>query len=247
MRYIISTVMTVMTLCFYAAPAPGACPSAMGALLLDSASSSGKFYQYQVAMRGLGSGPISLRLDVVDNGVQKGSLFAASLNPDQGALELVFYWPTATVNAVRLHDLPEVRSGIATSCPALSAQILDPVPVQSTWSFDDHGLVAAAEMPLLQTQSAPLEKGVPPPVITKVKPQYSFADRERDIEGTVVIGIAIGPSGHVLNAWVAHSSGHKSLDDSAVAAARSSTFLGFQAGGKPIVRTFFDTYTFSAD
>ena len=80
----------------------------------------------------------------------------------------------------------------------------------------------------------------------KVRPEPAYPDRARraGVEGRVVVQLRISAAGEVVSAQVAESSGSASLDTSALAAARASTFTPATAGDRPVASEATATYRF---
>ena len=71
-------------------------------------------------------------------------------------------------------------------------------------------------------------------MLTNVNPVYPDSARKAGIEGSVWVQVLVDTSGSVGQARVMKTSGHKSLDDSAIAAALKSTFEAAKADGKKV-------------
>ncbi|MBI4254559.1 MAG: energy transducer TonB [Candidatus Rokubacteria bacterium] len=65
-------------------------------------------------------------------------------------------------------------------------------------------------------------------------PPYPAAARERRLEGMVLLSVLVGRSGRVVDASVAASSGSALLDDVAVAAVRTWTFVPARRGARAV-------------
>jgi periplasmic protein TonB len=65
-------------------------------------------------------------------------------------------------------------------------------------------------------------------------PAYPFTARLRGWEGNVDVGLVLGADGRVYEARVQRSSGHRVLDDVALAVARRSRFTVAHADGEPL-------------
>jgi protein TonB len=97
---------------------------------------------------------------------------------------------------------------------------------------------------------APSVAVAPAPVFVapqfKVRPEPAYPERARraGVEGHVVVRLRISAGGEVVSAQVAESSGSASLDASALAAARASTFTPASAGDRPVASEASATYRF---
>jgi TonB family protein len=83
--------------------------------------------------------------------------------------------------------------------------------------------------------------------IHKVQPEYPEMAKEQNIQGTVIVLITIGPSGSVVSASIAESSGNAALDKAALQAAQESTFRPPLANGIPTTRQYKIEYDFQLD
>lgn len=71
------------------------------------------------------------------------------------------------------------------------------------------------------------------------QPDYPNAARRREMEGTVVLNLLIGPNGRVQDAKILQSSGHDLLDRAALRhAQREWRFLPATEGGEPVTKWF---------
>ncbi len=76
-------------------------------------------------------------------------------------------------------------------------------------------------------EATPLYRNNPPPAYPKIA-------RKRGFQGIVTLSILVNEKGTVANLWVLTSSGHKTLDNSAITAVKNWTFEPATKGGKPI-------------
>jgi protein TonB len=84
--------------------------------------------------------------------------------------------------------------------------------------------------------SACSEAVVRPKRKVPVAPKYTIQARQAEIEGVVRVQVTVDESGHVINARVVSSLGY-GLDESALAAARATTFEPATQCGKAVVGT----------
>jgi protein TonB len=87
-----------------------------------------------------------------------------------------------------------------------------------------------------QGAAACSEPVVRPKRKTPVAPKYTMQARQAEIEGVVRVQVTVDESGHVLNARVISGLGY-GLDESALAAARATSFEPATQCGKPVVGT----------
>ncbi len=83
-------------------------------------------------------------------------------------------------------------------------------------------------------------------IVHKVEPVYPDVVKQGGYQGTVAVILSIGPNGEVLSARVGESSGNQALDDSALAAARASTYQCPPAAGRE-VELYQVIYRFTLD
>jgi protein TonB len=95
--------------------------------------------------------------------------------------------------------------------------------------------VAQLEAPT-QGASACTEPVVRPKRKVPVAPKYTMQARQAEIEGVVRVQVTVDESGHVLSARVVSGLGY-GLDESALAAAKATTFEPATQCGKPVVGT----------
>jgi protein TonB len=81
--------------------------------------------------------------------------------------------------------------------------------------------------------------------IARQEPVYPEIAREQDARGTAIVLVTIGPKGNVLSARVSQSTGFQMLDNAALDAAHSSSFLPPVIDGKPATATYRITYDFA--
>lgn len=81
--------------------------------------------------------------------------------------------------------------------------------------------------------------------VSEVRPDYPEIAREQGASGTAVIYVTIGPKGSVISARVGQSTGNSLLDQSALRAARASSFAPPRIDGKPATETYRVVYQFS--
>ena len=92
--------------------------------------------------------------------------------------------------------------------------------------------------------AAPSPVFIAPQFKARPEPEYPERARRAGVEGRVVVQLRISAAGEVLAAEVAESSGSASLDASALAAARASTFTPATAGDRPVASEASATYRF---
>ncbi|HKW45110.1 MAG TPA: TonB family protein, partial [Candidatus Eremiobacteraceae bacterium] len=74
--------------------------------------------------------------------------------------------------------------------------------------------------------------------------EYPQIALQQNIEGTVVVLVTIGPTGELVSASIASSSGNAALDEAALAAARSSRYSPYIANGSPVTQQYKIVYEF---
>jgi len=87
-----------------------------------------------------------------------------------------------------------------------------------------------------QGAAACAEPVVRPKRKVPVAPKYTMEARQAEIEGVVRVQVTVDESGHVLSARVVSGLGY-GLDESAIAAAKATTFEPATQCGKPVVGT----------
>ncbi len=80
--------------------------------------------------------------------------------------------------------------------------------------------------------------------VDRVAPAYPDIAREQGAQGTAIVLATVGPKGNVISVALDQSTGNKVLDQSALAAARTSRFQPPEIGGKPATETYRIVYTF---
>lgn len=136
--------------------------------------------------------------------------------------------PVAPVPAVRV--LAPVSTLIAPT-NASSSEFVAPVSVSPT------SVLAVPAVVSTPVFVAPRFKSRPDPV-------YPERARRAGTEGRVTVRLRISAAGEVVSAEVAESSGSASLDASALAAARASTFDPASTGDRPVPAEASATYRF---
>jgi protein TonB len=109
--------------------------------------------------------------------------------------------------------------------------------------------------PLPQTKSLPSAQSSTKPELVKTlpigidckKPDYPFASKRLEEEGTVALKIFIGTDGNVFKISVEKSSGFKRLDDAARTEAMRWRFKPATLDGKPIEHSFTTSFKFNLD
>lgn len=97
---------------------------------------------------------------------------------------------------------------------------------------------APMDAPAAVTQDGDLrDAGVfcPDAVTNQVTPVYPAVSRRRGEQGVVLVKVMIGSDGRPTRIQVQRSSGHRRLDDAAVAAAGQSTYRPVQRHGRAVV------------
>jgi protein TonB len=84
-----------------------------------------------------------------------------------------------------------------------------------------------------------------PGFVRKVTPEYPQTAKDKNVQGTVVVLITIGPNAVLQDSSILASSGSDALDKAALAAARQSTYKAPEADNKSSTHRYVVTYTFS--
>jgi len=92
-------------------------------------------------------------------------------------------------------------------------------------------------LPIRIGGNAPCRNGRLPRAVEK-------AARRRGIEGTVKVGLEVGPGGAVARAWVLRSSGSRALDRAALENVRAWAFEANAPGPESEDRVFFQDVRF---
>ncbi len=86
---------------------------------------------------------------------------------------------------------------------------------------------------------------VPAHLITRIQPSYPLRARRNGWEGLVVIRIDVDSRGKITAGSVVQSSGHRALDDAALAAVRRAGFAAARRAGSPVASTILLPIRFS--
>jgi protein TonB len=124
--------------------------------------------------------------------------------------------------------------GLAVPGPAAAAATAatkGPAPGVTATTHKVRELEASAQGP-----SACTEAVVKPKRKVPVAPKYTMEARRAEIEGVVRVQVTVDESGHVISARVVSGLGY-GLDESALAAAKATTFDPATQCGKPVVGT----------
>ena len=121
--------------------------------------------------------------------------------------------------------------GIAVPSEAVAATAATPARAAVTATHKVQQLVAP-------TQGAYVcnEPVVRPKRKVPVAPKYTLQARQAEIEGVVRVEVTVDETGHVVNARVLSGLGY-GLDESALSAARTTTFDPATRCGKPVIGT----------
>ena len=141
--------------------------------------------------------------------------------------------------------IPRVQSQAPVSQAPVAAE-----PDNSALPSSDEGLLEATPpgtgtpgpAPVLAPPAPPPPPPPAPVIQAKVgadfarKPglEYPMQARRQQWEGTVILRAQVLPNGHVGAVSVQKSSGHSALDDAALSAAKSWSFVPASQGGNPV-------------
>ncbi|HEY0798754.1 MAG TPA: energy transducer TonB [Candidatus Baltobacteraceae bacterium] len=137
---------------------------------------------------------------------------------------------------------PTIRYVLPTEAPAESSATMAPRPTVAATSAQ------VASAPQVATPGSIYAPGtiLDARFISRVEPTYPEIAREQDAHGSATVLVTIGPSGTVISARVGQSTGFNSLDNAAIEAARSSTFLPPVIDGRPATATYRVVYDFNS-
>ena len=110
--------------------------------------------------------------------------------------------------------------------------------------FLDYGEPATASQNMEQASLTKETKRAGARALRLVKPVYPMSARRLGHEGTVVLAIRVLDSGRVDDVIVVTSTGHRSLDQAAVRAARRSRYAPAIFGGLSVSSTQHTAFTF---
>jgi protein TonB len=123
--------------------------------------------------------------------------------------------------------------------PAVAAPIASPVPPAAP----AHTLATKGEV-LAAVPAPAAEVFVPPAFRFRQEPAYPERARRAGAEGVVGVRIALAPDGSVRQVELTQSSGSRLLDEAALTAARSSTFVPASLNRTPVAAEAVASYRF---
>ncbi|MEN9653585.1 MAG: hypothetical protein RL303_1305 [Verrucomicrobiota bacterium] len=168
---------------------------------------------------------------------REGGLLLVSLAPDPVAV------PGETKEGMALGAgaplvVPSPRP-VASSVPVPSAPSM--TPAEST------GVAAAASAPSPSALAVSPPSAVvftEPAFLVRQEPAYPERARRAGVAGVAVVRIWLTPSGGIERVELAGSSGHRLLDEAALAAAGASTFTPAARDRQPVAASAVATYRF---
>ncbi|HME81459.1 MAG TPA: TonB family protein, partial [Candidatus Eremiobacteraceae bacterium] len=169
-------------------------------------------------------------------GTEPSSILARGLT---GKQTVYFTWPSDDVIGLEVVEVG--GNGIAemTGClgaPGHSIEIdKDSLRFPETQTFDDSQVSLGPE--IMTTQ-----KVTDADFLTKVSPKYPELIREQGIQGFATVVVIVEKGGDLIDARIYRSSGNKVLDQSAIDAARASTYSEPRIGDTPIVEAYLAEY-----
>ncbi len=98
--------------------------------------------------------------------------------------------------------------------------------------------------PAVATPAPVAEVFTPPAFLTRPEPAYPERARRAGAEGVAVVRLLLTAEGAVERAELTTSSGHRLLDEAALAAARASTFTPAERARRPVAAEAVATYRF---
>ena len=170
--------------------------------------------------------------------VREGGLVVVSLLPEPIAL------PGEAKGGVALGaglPVPVATNVVAAPsvAPAVTAPIASPVPPAAPAN------ALATKGEVLAAVPAPVaEVFVPPAFRFRQEPAYPERARRAGAEGVVGVRIALAPDGSVRQVELTQSSGSRLLDEAALTAARSSTFVPASLNRTPVAAEAVASYRF---
>lgn len=145
---------------------------------------------------------------------------------------------------IRWFTLDSVTADTKSIVCASGQEYVLPDALYSTDGTFDDAVLAPGPLPLVM----PFQ---PPRWTSKVVPNYPDLAKEDNDQGAVTVAVTIDATGKTSDVNVVTSSGHRSLDDAALDAARASSFgpaiMPAALGGKAMALRFVIDYTFALD
>jgi len=134
--------------------------------------------------------------------------------------------------------VPSVRP-LASSVPAPTAPSIAPT--------ESAGIAAVAGAPspsALAVSPPPAVVFTEPAFLVRQEPAYPERARRAGVAGVAVVRIWLTPAGGIERVELAESSGHRLLDEAALAAAGASTFTPAARDRQPVAASALATYRF---
>ncbi|MEO0040478.1 MAG: hypothetical protein RIS38_1426 [Verrucomicrobiota bacterium] len=134
--------------------------------------------------------------------------------------------------------VPSVRP-LASSVPAPTAPSIAPT--------ESAGIAAVAGAPspsALAVSPPPVVVFTEPAFLVRQEPAYPERARRAGVAGIAVVRIWLTPAGGIERVELAESSGHRLLDEAALAAAGASTFTPAARDRQPVAASALATYRF---
>lgn len=165
----------------------------------------------------------------------EGGLLLVSLEPDPVAV------PGEAKEGVALG----AGAPVAVPSTAVVAAPVTPTAMPST--VEPTGAPAVASAPAPSALGAPAPTAVvftEPAFLVRQEPVYPERARRAGAAGTAVVRVWLTPAGDVERVELAASSGHRLLDEAALAAAGASTFTPAARDRRPVAASAVATYRF---
>jgi TonB family protein len=229
------------------------CPVRVLSLNLEGKGTADQRYRYRVVLEAAAAGaPRDLDLQIQTGNGRTLSARAAHLQfyQDEGAYDdvVVFDRPSQDVSGIAVEDT--VAGDATTPCTSPTARVGDPIEGLVGWdiptviaTLGDSKNVSSdvSQIDLLNGRS---RDGL---FKTKAALNYPLIAQNMDVSGETVVRVTLGPAGQLEDARIDTSSGSKVLDDSAIDAAKKSTYVGSILDGIPIVQAYKIVYEFRLD
>lgn len=132
---------------------------------------------------------------------------------------------------------------VAVSVPAFVPPVV-PIAVVSSPAPAPKAVAVTTPAPAVATPAPVAEVFTPPAFLTRPEPAYPERARRAGAEGVAVVRLLLTAEGAVERAELTTSSGHRLLDEAALAAARASTFTPAERARRPVAAEAVATYRF---
>jgi TonB family protein len=219
-------------------PVADKCTLHVVSFMLIGQGRSGHVDRYAVALLLDGTDPVSANLEIPG---LENDVYTPVIGPDLGGRQTLVHYVIDIPRAVAprgmrvLGLLVHGRSDTALTCHA-PTQLLAQAPSGSLASFDDTSLPGSDLLFLRPVTEAK--------VLQPASAAYPADDERAGHRGNAVVGVTVGARGAILNAFVFQSSGYRTLDASALSAAKHTLYSEPQFNGVAIPLDYLITYSF---